>query len=453
MWSLDDIVKATGGRPVQIGERSFPAISTDSRTVEAKELFIPLHGPNFEGHRFLGDAMKRSAGGCLCEASKAEFCTGLKGTVILVDDSLKALTRLAAFRRNLFTGTVVGITGSNGKTTTKEILADMVKDDVTCAYNEKNFNNIIGVSKSIIAFETTKECYILEVGTNSPGEIRMLTELIRPHIALITNVNPSHLEGLGDVEGVLDEKLDLFRFTMTGGTIIVNADDPALGPAVTGDPDRKVLRYGIREEADFRLSVVNELGWEGYELSLALPNGTVRAKTPLLGIHNLYNILAAASIAATLGIPAPSIRRSIERFQSFSMRFRPLTSSKGYVIIDDAYNANPASMEMAINAFSRLPVKGRKIAVIGDMRELGDKTLFYHRELGTWLKQSTIDEILLCGEYVAEALNEAKDVRIRFFADKKGLVSHLKKTVSPGDAILVKASRAGKMEDIVEAML
>ena len=451
MWHLDEVLKAVKGTTLRVDKETFTGISTDSRTIGDGELFIPITGKTFDAHMFLLDAYERSRGGTVCEKEREALCVTLEGTIILVEDAEQALLDLAHYKRQKTATTCIAITGSNGKTTTKEMLVDMAQRAFSVHFNEKNYNNIIGVSRSVLSIEGDPEFCVFELGTNSKGEIGRLARATEPDVSLITNINPSHLEGLGDIEGVLEEKLDLFRLTKKGGKIFINADDPYI-PARYKDEGHAVFTYGIENNAAFRLIVDENLGWEGVVFTLHFPGDSLRSKTNLLGRHNLYNILAASSIAYGIGVKPALIKESIETFSSYSMRFRPVAAREGYTIVDDSYNANPSSMEWAIKTLLELPAAGKRIAILGDMRELGTKSGHYHRELGRVLSESTIPVIALIGEEMKETFRELGNERSRLFDDKDHLIDFIRGKAGKGDVILVKGSRASKMEEIVEAL-
>ncbi len=451
MWHVDDIVKAVKGMPLVIEKETFSGVSTDSRTIEKGQLFIPLAGKSFDGHTFIKEAFKRSRAGFLCEKDRRDVLSGAEGTIILVDDTMEALFDLARYRREQLRSTVIAITGSNGKTTTKEILANIMKRGFSVHYNEKNYNNVIGVSQSILAIENDPEFCIFELGTNNPGEIAELARLTEPDVSLITNINPSHLEGLSDLEGVLEEKLSLFYGTKEGGKLVINADDPHILRRFKSNGHTRIT-YAIANKADLALVVEQDLGWEGSWILFKCAGEEVRARTNLLGMHNLYNILAAAAAASAVGADFKLVVEGVESFGSYGMRFKPARSKKGYTLVDDTYNANPSSMEWAIKTLLQLPCAGKRIVILGDMKELGEKTAFYHKELGKLLDKSGIPVIALFGEYMQDAFRELQDGRARLFESKKSLIDYVAGEAKEGDVILVKGSRASKMEEIVEAL-
>ena len=452
MWRVEDILKAAGGVAYRIERDTFSDISTDSRSIREGELFIPITGKAFDGHAFIGKAYEQSHGGALCEKSRQDAIREAQGTIILVDDTTKALLDIAHYKRRLTKGTFIAITGSNGKTTTKEILVAIIGSSRRVHFNEKNFNNLIGVSKSILAIQGAPEYCIFELGTNSRGEIRQLTDMSEPDVSLITNINPSHLEGLRDLDGVFEEKTDIFRYTRKGGHVLINADDPSLFPRYQ-NAGHVCHTFGMAHDADLQLVIREDLGWEGYDFTLKFFKDSFHVRTNLLGKHNLYNILAASSIAFLVGISPNQIKDAIEAFNPYAMRFRPIMTSRGYTVIDDSYNANPSSVKWAISTIAGLPCSGKRYVILGDMKELGDKTAYYHEEIGRYLKESDVDNIFLIGEEVKKVLKELNNGRGKIFNDKPALIDHVKHQIAGGDVVLIKGSRAAKMEEIVEALI
>lgn len=452
MWHVEDILKAVDGVVYRIERDTFPDISTDSRSIREGELFIPITGKSFDGHAFIGQAYLQSGGGALCEKGREESIRDAQGTLILVDDTTKALLDIARYKRKSLKGTFIAITGSNGKTTTKEILVAIIGSSRMVHFNEKNFNNLIGVSKSILDIQGNPECFIFELGTNSKGEIRQLAEVTEPDVSLITNINPSHLEGLSDLDGVFEEKTDIFRYTKEGGHVLINADDQTLFPRYQ-DTGHVSHTFGMAHNADFQLVVRKDLGWEGYDFTLTFFKDTFHVRTNLLGKHNLYNILAASSIAYLVGISPTQIKDAIETFNPYSMRFRPIQTKLGYTVVDDSYNANPSSVKWAISTIASLPCSGKRFVILGDMKELGDKTAYYHEEIGRFLRDSNVDNIFLIGEEVKGVFKELNNGRGKLFNDKPALIDHIKHEITGGDVVLIKGSRAAKMEEIVEALI
>jgi UDP-N-acetylmuramoyl-tripeptide--D-alanyl-D-alanine ligase len=452
MWPVETIAAGVRGAIYRVEKSVFSSISTDSRTIGRDEFFIPLAGPNFDGHLFINNAYERSGGGSLCNRNRAEIYGTAKGTVLLVDDTNQALLDLARFKREHTAGAFVAITGSNGKTTTKELLVHLVGDLCPLVFNEKNYNNHVGVAKALLAIEGHPEFGIFELGTNHPGEIERLSRMVQPHLSLITNVNPSHLEGLSDLDGVRREKLRLFEMTLPGGTVFINMDDPSLA-SYTVRGDQRAVTFAIGNKADCTLQVLAEKGLAGFDMAIHFPDGRIETTTRLLGRHNLYNVLAAAVLAHAMGVPAQRIREGLATFDAYKGRFRPINSPEGYIVIDDAYNANPASMEFALNTLSALPCKGRRIAALGGMKELGEKTEGYHGELGRYLRAGNLSLILFLGEEMEAVAKGMNNGRAKHFADKRSLIEFLSGQLHRNDIVLVKGSRALGMDEIVEALV
>jgi UDP-N-acetylmuramoyl-tripeptide--D-alanyl-D-alanine ligase len=452
VWTVDSIIRGVKGTAFRVEEQSFSSVSTDSRSIGPGEFFIPLKGINFDGHNFIEAAYNRSGGGSLCDRARTDLHDATKGTLILVDDTNQGLLDLARFKRHSTPGTFIAITGSNGKTTTKELLVHIVGGLFRLAFNEKNYNNQVGVAKTLLAMAEDPEYSVFEMGTNHPGEIAVLARMVEPHISLITNVNPSHLEGLFDLEGVRNEKLSLFDATLRGGKVIMNADDPSIA-SYKPKADRAALTFGIREKADFMLRVVEDRGLEGFDLVLTFPGGELATSTRLLGRHNLYDVLAAAALAHEMGVPLERIGEAVAGFDAYKGRFRPIRSSKGFIVVDDAYNANPTSMRWAISTVSGLPSTGRKIAILGEMKELGGQSETYHRELGCHLRDSNMSLVVLLGtatKVVSEVVNNG---RAKHFNDRTALIEFVSSQLRPDDIVLVKGSRALGMDKIVEALI
>ena len=451
MWPVESIVRGVKGTAYRVEGESFSAISTDSRTIGPGEFFIPLKGPRFDGHLFIDAAYERSGTGSLCDRARGEIYGHARGTIILVEDTNQALLDLASSKRGETEGTFVAITGSNGKTTTKELLVHLLAGLFPVVSNAKNYNNHVGVAKTMLAIEGSPRCAIFELGTNHKGEIATLTSIVRPHMSLITNINPSHLEGLRDLEGVRKEKLGLFEGTLADGTIFINADDPSLAPYRRDGCLRRT--FGMREKADFGLQVTHDRGLEGFEIALTRGGEKIRTITHLLGRHNLSNVLAAAALALSLGASPERLRELIPTFEPYKGRLKPVRSRRGYTVVDDAYNANPASMAWALRTLSALPCRGKRVAILGEMRELGARTSEYHRELGRLVGNSALSMILLLGTEMKAAAEEIGNGRAHLFEEKKGLLDFVAGKLGGDDIVLVKGSRGLGMDEIVEALV
>lgn len=457
-WTLEEILMATGGRLEKRASASrFDEIVTDSSKVKTGSIFIALKGERLDGHRFVKDAISRGAG-CLVVHQALRAVDLRSVTAVKVPDTLRALGDLAHFRREQYRPKVLAITGSNGKTTTKEMLAAILQ----CASldgqplqgrlltTEGNFNNLVGLPLTLLRLRKRHRVVVVEMGTNRPGEIQRLAEIAAPDVALITSVAPAHLEGLSSLAGVAKEKGALFGGMRAGGTIVVNLDDPRvrrLGARFSGEK----ITYGeggqIRAESGLLL--------DSGAMRFTLRAGHQRAQIRLnfVGQHNIANAVGASAMAYSLGIPLPMIRRGLARVKPYSMRMQ-LENWRGIGIINDAYNANPASMIAAIKTLAQISSRGQRIAVLGDMFELGKQSQREHRRLGNQLAQARLDRAYLLGERAPDVRKGA--LRGGMKSDQvivgeshsdigKRLRAHLKK----GDWLLIKGSRGMKMETIL----
>lgn len=450
MYSFEEILRSVNGDLVKLKARYFEGISTDSRKIKRGELFIPLTGKKFDGHDFIREAMEKAHSGTLCKKERIDSIIDLDCTIISVRDTHEALLRLASAKRERLGSKFVAITGSCGKTTTKELLVNILKRSLKVSYNEKNYNNQIGVPISLLSIEGEPDVCVFELGTNLQGEIKNLTLTVRPHISAITNIYPAHLEGLRNLEGVIEEKLDIFRYTEEGGIILINSESPI---KEFRDPSKKTFLFGKDSHSQFSFEILKDLKWDGFELRLRLLKEEVDVRTNLIGFHNIYNVVLASAISYLLGIKKETIKEGIEDFSPTGMRMFPIISKDGFRVIDDTYNANPASMEGAIRTFFLLPSVGRKVIVLGDMSELGEESERYHRDLAPLIRACRFDSVLLYGEMMRIVYEELKGQGAKYFEEKGEIVRYLKETLREGDSVLIKGSRSMGMDNIVREII
>ncbi len=460
IFSTQEILKATGGRLLQGSEETvFRGISTDSRTVAEGELFIPLKGPHFDGHHYINEALRKNAQGLLMEEEKVHDIrwNGYRSrTVIVVRDTLRALGDLARSRRRKYGVPVVAVTGSNGKTTTKEMISACLETTFPLLKNRGNLNNLVGLPLTLLELTEKERIVVLEMGMNVPGEIRRLTEITEPDVGLITNVADAHLAGLGSVERVKQEKGELFRGMRKDGTVLVNQDDSSARDLASSFPGQKIT-FGVQNRADVMARDVRLRGREGTSFTLIMESEIVEVTLPLLGVHFISNALAAVAAATLFGVSLPAVKGSLERFRPFPMRMEVVALRGGRTIINDAYNANPRSMEMALRTLAELKEHGKAVAVLGDMLELGDSSEEAHRHLGKRVKDLSIDLLVAMGEEAPTIVESA--VRHGFppesawvVEDHSEAVALLREVTKKGDWILVKGSRKMAMEKIVEGL-
>jgi UDP-N-acetylmuramoyl-tripeptide--D-alanyl-D-alanine ligase len=445
----------------------FTGVSTDSRSVGKGELFFALVGDNFDGHDFVPDAVKRGASGvvverdCLSRLSKGLGEKIKETPLIAVEDTLFALGELARLHRGRMKAVVVGITGSNGKTTTKEITASIAGTKFVTRKSEGNFNNLIGLPMMLLATKAEAEVVVLEMGMNTPGEMLRLSEIAVPDIGVVTNIGPVHLEGVGSIEGVIEEKGSLVRSLPEGGTAVINGDCK-YSRGLIDEIKSNVITFGIDGKADVAAVEVEDLGMDGVRARFVIPGGGFPAHLKIPGIHNLRNGLAAAAVGVALGVPAEDIRTGIEAVKPIEMRMEMVTTKGGAVVLNDSYNANPVSVKAAINFLAGEAERGggRLITVLGDMLELGDYTIQGHEEVGSEAAKAGAGYIFVLGNNAEDTARGAVEGGIspdRVFTYPAGghekLIGDLKKVIGPNDRVLVKGSRGMKMEIVVSGIL
>ncbi|MFH1753123.1 MAG: UDP-N-acetylmuramoyl-tripeptide--D-alanyl-D-alanine ligase [Candidatus Omnitrophota bacterium] len=441
MLSVRDILKAAGGRLYSgPGRRSFCGLSIDSRAVKRDEVFLAIKGERFDGHDFTREALKRGASGVI--VSRVSGALPKCASVIVVKETLKALGDIAAFHRKRFNIPVFGITGSNGKTSVKELVSSILSVDYNVLKNRGTENNFVGLPMALLGLKAKHDAAVLELGANHLGEIGRLTEILTPTIGVITNIGESHLEFLKDKRGVLKAKSEMAKGLAGDSLLILNGDDPMLSRLKAGC---KVLRFGLRPGNAFRATNVRLSESASFVLNDAYP---LVINAP--GKHNIYNALAAIAAVSRLGISISHIRKVLTGFKTPKMRMEQRRIN-GLTVIDDAYNSNPLSLKNAVEAFSCLKVEGKKIMVSGDMLELGKKGRFYHDAAGRIIAKSGIDDLITVGElsrYTAKGASRAgmKRRRLRSCADAIEASEILKDIVESGDAVLIKGSRAMRME-------
>ena len=458
--TIEEVLRATGGKLLQgKGNAFFQGISTDSRTITEGELFIALKGPCFDGHHYALEALKKKAGGVLVEEDMVGDIrwNGYRSrAVIAVKDTLTALGAIARDWRRKYGPPVVALTGSNGKTTTKEMIAACLETTFPILKTKGNLNNLIGVPLTLLTLTEKERVVVLEMGMNVPGEIRRLTEIAEPDVGLITNIQKVHLEGMGSLERLKEEKGELFRKMRRDGTILVNQDDPRVVDLARDYPGQKIT-FGIETPAEVMAKEIQLRGVEGTSFTLILEEEAMEVHLQLLGRHFVPNALSAIAVACLFGVELKQAKEAIEHFQSFPMRMEVVPLKGGKTLINDAYNANPYSMELALETLVEVKRKGRAIAVLGDMLELGNFEKEAHEQLGERVSELSIDFLLALGEdaplVVESAIRHGFPIeKTRIVESHSEAISLLRQMLENGDWILVKGSRRMAMEKIVEGL-
>ena len=437
--TIDEIVQATGGRVLSGKQETFSGLSIDSRNIESGQLFVALRGERFDGHDFVRDALQNGSG-AMVSVPPAE--PGRQKTIIHVKNTLRALHDIARFLRLKRNIPVVSVTGTNGKTTTKELIASILSQKHRVLKTTGNFNNHIGLPLCVANMQGDEEFAVLEMGSNARGDIRELCGIVQPDLAVVTNVGQAHLEGFGSLEAVRDTDLEVLEQVKT---VSVNSDDLFLMQGMTGFEGRTIT-YGIDHAADFTAKDIR-LARQGSTFTLCTPkNGEIEVSLKLSGRFNITNALAAASIACELGISIEEVKQGLEVFSGVPMRLELRTFS-GALVINDVYNANPASMEEALKELVRLR-KGRTLAVLGDMLELGTYSEDAHRSLVQKLNDLPIDLLIAVGPEMRKASAVFSGV-CHQAADSDEARTLLLGMLHEGDTILIKGSRGLRMEKVL----
>jgi len=459
-FSTDDVLKATGGSLVRPGRSAlFDGVSTDTRTIAAASLFVPLAGARFDGHDYIGQAAGAGAAGVLIQSGRESLLekTADEATVISVEDTLTALGDLARSWRARFPIPVIAVTGSSGKTTTKEMAAAILGREKRLLKNEGNLNNLVGLPLTIFQMNEAHEVAVLEMGTNRRGEIARLTEIAGPTVGVITNVGPAHLEGLKSLETIRKEKGDLFRVMNNKGTAIINLDDEALAPWAQKWKGKKIT-FAIQADADVTASRITHEGEKGTIFKLLMDGASREILLPVLGFHNVSNALAAAAASSAAGATFDAICQGLMTFKPVGGRMEVYRLKNGGTLIDDTYNANPASVAVALKTLQGLKGECRSTVILGDMLELGGEAEKYHEEIGRNLADTGVSKAYLRGDFAKTTAKGAmkrgmKSDQVLVDLNTEETVAHLKACLKAGDWVLVKGSRKMKMEEIVQAIL
>ncbi len=424
------------------GEAEFLGCSTDSRSCQREQLFVALEGPHHDGHKHVSEAGRRGAAAVLVSRPVESSLPTIR-----VTDTLQALGRLAGVWRDRFDLPVIGVTGSNGKTTVKEMLASILRGAATVLATRGNLNNEIGLPLTLMELNSDHRLAVIEMGANHPGEIARLARLARPHIGVITQCAPAHLEGFGSIEGVAKAKGELLENLDADGTAIINADD-AFAPLwrrLAGS--RRCLEFAIDHPAEVRAEWRQEA--RGSRIEMATPAGRIEVNLALPGRHNVANAAAATAAAIAAGATPEAIVGGLEAMGPVPGRLELKSIGDDICIIDDTYNANPASLQAGLDVLAGFP--GRHWLVLGDMAELGDDAPDYHRQVAALVRDYRVDRLLTIGE-LSRLTTISFGEGAHHHASMDALVASLGESLEPHTTVLVKGSRSMGMERVVAAL-
>lgn len=449
------IAKATGGKLVRGQAVAVSGFSTDTRTLEPKQVFIALQGTNVDGHRFVDEAFAKGASAAVV-SDPAPTHLKAHANLVLVTNTKDSLYRMAQAYRSLFQTSLIGVTGSVGKTTTKELLGRLLQTRFKSYHSPGNLNNEIGLPLSLLNMPLGTQIGVFELATQRAGELKPLAELVNPSVGVITTVADAHSGNFTSVEELANEKWSLVNaLPLAGGMVVLNADTHLLWSRATHmrfRVDFAIERTGVA----YRAEEISQHDLEGMSFTLVHPAGRTRLHTKLLGRHNIYNILAASAVAMEMRVDAHALQQVVSDFAPFPRRLECKPSQLG-IIVDDCYNASPTAVKAAVTALSQLNSAKRKVFVFGDMLELGERAVDYHQEVGNWVHASNIRQVFTLGQLAA--------VTARTLQQRHGwspqhaqsaqsldeLETSMKKTLGDeNNLILVKGSRSLALDQLVD---
>jgi UDP-N-acetylmuramoyl-tripeptide--D-alanyl-D-alanine ligase len=458
--NLKTLVTAVQGERL-MGEPSqkFQGVSINTRTLKSGELFFCIQGDRFDGHEFLNDAIEKKAAGVVI-SDRSKFKESLAQQVglfaVAVPDTLHALQELAGYHRDQFNVHMIGVTGTNGKSTTKEMIASVVKMQYPTLKTEGNLNNHIGLPLTLLGLKETHEAAVVEMGMSAAGEIKRLAEIAKPKIGVITNISQAHMIQLKTLKDIQAAKGELFQSLSKESTAIVNADDP-LVLELAEKVRAAVITFGINNPADVRATDIRSSENSGYDFTLNVRDKKVPVHLPFLGRFNIYNALAAAAVGHALDISPGLIKTGLGVEHHLSQRGEAVRYGD-IEVLNDSYNANPQSMREAMQILKEHAADGRKFLVVGDMLELGDGEQSAHQQLGNEAAGHEFDFLVTVGELAGIAGTAAIESgmekgRVHCFDSHQAAAEFLKATTQAGDCLLVKGSRGSHMETVLEDLM
>ena len=449
--TIAEILQATQGNLIQGNPNAvITQVSTDSRTLKEDDLFVALVGEKFDGHNFLEGVCQQGAIGAVISKQIADASQPALPIIVQVSDTLVALGDIANCHRRKFNLPIVAITGSNGKTTTKDITTSVLAQRFSVFKSEKSYNNQIGIPSRLMQLSEADEIAVLEIGTSWPGEIERLSQITAPTVGVITNIGPAHLELLGSIEGVAEEKGALLTHVEHA---ILNADDP-MTPRLARRVCGQITTFGWQTDADVSAHDIEIDGFGKPVFTLKINGNEIeRVHLPCLGKHNIYNALAAAGVGVWAGLTPAEIRTGLEGSQPVDMRMQPIVHNDLH-IINDAYNSNPASLKSALAFLSDIEITGKRIAILGDMLELGEHSHALHLQAGQTIP-TKVSLLITVGSHSRAIADGASGIVESIIPcdTPKQAAQKLTKYARPGDAVLIKGSRGIRLERVLEELM
>lgn len=434
------------------GSQRIVGASIDSRADVSGRLFIAIRGRSIDGHQFIEDAFRKGASLSIADSRFHTDDVSLKSRLIVVDDTMHALHDLSRWWLDSFDVSKIAVTGTNGKTTTKEMIADVLSTTFKTFRSQGNLNNQYGIPLSIFEMAGVYDYAVFEFGMSTPGEIATLAKLVKPKYGVITNIEAAHLETMMSIDSIAAAKFELYDNMPTDGVAIANIDNERLLARIRGEKLR-TFPFGLRDRSGFAPAQyeINGSGCARFTIE-----GVDQIRLAVPGMHNLYNALAAAAVGRLVGVTGEKIKAALEAFKPVSMRMETIEVA-GITVINDTYNANPASMRFAIDTLRSMKSTGRKYAVLGDMLELGADTEAYHSDIGAYAARSSLDFVVTSGKLAEKIDTGASEAGLpkakhRHFSDSAAVISFLLDALKSGDTILIKASRGMAFDRITTAL-
>ncbi len=457
---IKDIIKVCNGKLICGNEEDVCIdFSKDTRTIQENDVYVGIKGENFDGNTLYLDAFEKGAKACILQGIEIDKETIEKyknKSIIIVDDTIKALQEIAKFKRSLYNIPVVAITGSVGKTSTKDIIASVVGEQYKVLKTQGNLNNHIGVPLTILSLKE-HEALVVEMGMNNAGELTVLSKIAQPDIAVITNVGTAHIGNLGSRENILKAKLEILNGLKENGTLIINNDNDMLNAWKTEyNGNVKIVTYGIENASDFKAGDI-KLNENSSEFSLESQiDNNEKIMVPVGGMHFVYNALSAIAVGEQLNIPIEKIKNGIANFELTKSRMELIKLENEITVVNDCYNANYDSMKASIEYLAKTN-SARKIAILGDMLELGDFSNELHAKVGEEVAKNKIDILITVGEMgkvIANAAKQADDgIEVYSFDNNQSAITKINELKKSGDTILIKASNGMKFKEIVEGII